>query len=126
MANVAFPGRTPTIKVFGSLMTGLALESSDMDIAVTGLRIDDREDMIDDLNALGDQVQKWSLIKDYKSIETASIPVIKAHLRLQDVAKEMGKTFNHSDPDVELPIDITFDDSPEPAPVQPTQLPIYI
>jgi hypothetical protein len=35
-------------------MTGLALESSDMDIAVTGLRIDDRECMIDDLNKLGD------------------------------------------------------------------------
>jgi hypothetical protein len=27
----------------------------------------------------------------------------------------MGKAFNHPDPDVELPIDITFDDSPEPA-----------
>lgn len=56
MATAAFPNRNPTIKVFGSLMTGLALESSDMDIAVTGLRIDDRECMIDDLNKLGDQV----------------------------------------------------------------------
>ncbi len=54
MATAAFPNRNPTIKVFGSLMTGLALESSDMDIAVTGLRIDDRECMIDDLNKLGD------------------------------------------------------------------------
>jgi DNA polymerase sigma len=54
MANLDFPGRNPLIKVFGSLMTGLALETSDMDIAVTGLRIDGREDMIDDLNALGD------------------------------------------------------------------------
>lgn len=56
MAIVAFPGRNPVIKVFGSLMTGLALESSDMDIAVTGMRIDGRDDMIDDLHALADQV----------------------------------------------------------------------
>jgi len=54
MAFVAFPGRKPKIEVFGSLMTGLALETSDMDIAVTGLRIDSREDMIDDLNCLAD------------------------------------------------------------------------
>lgn len=107
-------------------MTGLALESSDMDIAVTGLRIDDREDMIDDLKALGTQVQKWSLIKDYNPIVTASIPVIKAHLRLQDVAKEMGKAFNHHDPDIELPIDITFDDSPEQAPVQPSSISHFV
>ena len=31
-------------------MTGLALESSDMDIAVTGLQINDRFKMIDDLH----------------------------------------------------------------------------
>ena len=30
------------VKVFGSLITGLALESSDMDMAITGLEITDR------------------------------------------------------------------------------------
>ena len=54
MADKAFPGRNPKIRVFGSLMTGLALETSDMDIAVTGMRIDSREDMIDDLHLLAD------------------------------------------------------------------------
>lgn len=111
MANVAFPNRNPTIKVFGSLMTGLALETSDMDIAVTGLRIDGREDMIDDLHALAHQVQTWPLIKDFKAIETASIPVIKAQLFYKDIAREMGKPFLEDD-DAQLPIDITFDDSP--------------
>ena len=91
MANAAFPGRAPIIKVFGSLMTGLALETSDMDIAVTGLRIDGREDMIDNLHALSDQVHKWALVKDFKAIETASIPVIKAHIFMKEIAKEMGK-----------------------------------
>lgn len=112
MATSAFPGRTPVIKVFGSLMTGLALESSDMDIAVTGMRIDGREDMIDDLHALADQVQKWTLVKDFKAIETASIPVIKAHIFLKDIAKEMGKDITNYDGEAQLPIDITFDDSP--------------
>jgi len=85
------------IRVFGSLMTGLALESSDMDIAVTGMRIDSRDDMVDDLHALADQVQKWDLIQDFKSHEKASIPVIKAQLSLKEVAREMGKDFNESD-----------------------------
>jgi len=40
-------------------MTGLALVTSDMDIAVTGLRIGGRDDMIDDLHSLAAQVQKW-------------------------------------------------------------------
>ena len=111
MANKAFPGSKPVLKMFGSLMTGLALETSDMDIAVTGLRIEDRMAMIDDLHALESQVMKWPLVKDLKAIDTASIPVIKAQLSLKSVAEEMGKTYNHH-VDAELPIDITFDDSP--------------
>lgn len=54
MAEAAFPNRNPKIKIFGSIKTGLALETSDMDIAVTGLKIDGREEMIDDLNAMAD------------------------------------------------------------------------
>ena len=111
MANKAFPGSKPVLKMFGSLMTGLALETSDMDIAVTGLRIEDRLAMIDDLHALEIQVMKWSLVKDLKAIDTASIPVIKAQLSMKAITEEMGKTFSHPT-DIELPIDITFDDSP--------------
>lgn len=51
MANKTFSGSNSVLKMFGSLMTGLALETSDMDIAVTGLRIEDRMAMIDDLHA---------------------------------------------------------------------------
>lgn len=54
---------------------------------------------------------KWSLVKDLKAIDTASIPVIKASLSLKAVAEEMGKPYTHP-VDSELPIDITFDDSP--------------
>lgn len=41
-----FAGENPKLELFGSLSTGLALESSDMDLAVTGLEIDDRYVMI--------------------------------------------------------------------------------
>jgi DNA polymerase sigma len=42
IANKVFSNQSPTILMFGSLMTGLALESSDMDIVVQGLNISDR------------------------------------------------------------------------------------
>jgi DNA polymerase sigma len=54
MAEAAFPGKNPKIKIFGSIKTGLALKTSDMDIAVTGFKIDGRKEMIDYLNALAD------------------------------------------------------------------------
>lgn len=49
VAARAFEKESPKIEIFGSIITGLALESSDLDLAVTGLRIDDRIMMINDL-----------------------------------------------------------------------------
>lgn len=63
--------------MFGSLITGLALESSDMDLAVIGLLIDDRYSLICELNKLAASLQTWECLESFKSIETASIPVIK-------------------------------------------------
>ncbi len=94
-------------------MTGLALETSDMDIAVTGLRIDDRQAMIDDLHALEEEIKKWPIIKDLKAIDTASIPVIKANISMKAISKEMLKSFSEDMMDCDLPIDITFDDTPK-------------
>jgi DNA polymerase sigma len=37
LAERTFPHEYPKIELFGSLITGLALESSDMDLAVVGL-----------------------------------------------------------------------------------------
>lgn len=61
------------------------------------------------------------MIKDFKAIETASIPVIKAQLEFKDIMKEMGK--KGEDTDAVLPIDITFDDSPAELP-QPQMPPL--
>ena len=54
IANSAFLGNKPIIKVFGSLMTGLALITSDLDLVVTGLTICDRLTMTDYLHCLAD------------------------------------------------------------------------
>jgi DNA polymerase sigma len=78
----AFPGEHPRLELFGSLVTGLALESSDMDLAVTGLHIDDRYQMINDLKNLAAQVEGWRVLDSFKAIETASIPVIKMKVDL--------------------------------------------
>jgi len=77
LAQRIYPKEKPVVKLFGSLITGLALESSDMDLAIQGLYIPDREDMIDKLELMAEEIQKWQCIKKMKAISTASIPVIK-------------------------------------------------
>lgn len=42
IANKVYVNQNPQIKMFGSLITGLALETSDMDLVVQGLSISDR------------------------------------------------------------------------------------
>ena len=82
---------SPRIKQFGSLVTGLALESSDMDMAVTNLDLPDREKMIESLGVFADCLQKWEMIQDLNAISTASIPVIKAIVDLNQLReKEMN------------------------------------
>jgi len=64
-------------------MTGLALESSDMDIVVTGLGLTERYEMVQELERLADALVEWEHIKDLKEISTATIPVIKANVDLR-------------------------------------------
>lgn len=53
-----------------------------MDMAVTGLSINDRYEMIDEMHKLSNGLSKWDLVTDLKAIDTASIPVIKANVNL--------------------------------------------
>jgi hypothetical protein len=68
--------------------------------------------MIDDIHSLAAQMEQWDLITDFKAIDTASIPVIKAQVSYRGIAKEMGKEPVETEEEQFLPIDITFDDSP--------------
>lgn len=79
------------VKDFGSLITGLALESSDMDMAITGLEISDRTTLIQDMHTLTSALDSWDLVQELKSIETASIPVIKAKIDLREIRKLIKK-----------------------------------
>lgn len=120
VACKVFHGEHPKLELFGSLVTGLALESSDMDLAVTGLHIDDRYQMITDLKNLASGLQDWKVLDTFKSIDTASIPVIKMKvdllkLREQEMSeKEPGEFLKRPIPDNQryLSVDITFDDTP--------------
>jgi hypothetical protein len=130
-------------------MTGLALECSDMDMAVTGLNIIDRQEMIDEMHKLKMGLSKWDLVQDLKAIDTASIPVIKGNvnleqLRFQQKLLEFDREADSKDsPDAEkkesvrptrtkqpgdrlLPIDITFDDSPADSSPDTSESPNFI
>ena len=131
--------QSPKIKQFGSLVTGLALETSDMDMAVTNLYLPDREKMIESLELFADKMRQWKMIEDLKDIPTATIPVIKATVDLNRLREEMPIEMNNDDKrdfgqtqaDLDgqlagnraplpqsiskLKIDITFDDSMEDA-----------
>ena len=79
------------VEIFGSLKTGLALEQSDMDMAIRGLDISDRTTLIEDMHTLTQALDSWDLIEELKSIETASIPVIKAQIDLNKIRKLIKK-----------------------------------
>lgn len=85
---------TPKIKQFGSLVTGLALESSDMDMAVTNLILPDREGMIEHLESFADDMKEWNLIENMNAISTASIPVIKATVDLNKLRESEMNDLN--------------------------------
>uniref|UniRef100_A0A7S3CH89 Poly(A) RNA polymerase mitochondrial-like central palm domain-containing protein n=1 Tax=Strombidium rassoulzadegani TaxID=1082188 RepID=A0A7S3CH89_9SPIT len=107
----------PKLKQFGSMITGLALETSDMDLAVTNLNLPDRDTMIQGLELLSDELKSDSLIKNLHAITTAAIPVIKAEVDLNQLRRESlkeGEEFEDLPESLMLlKIDITFDDNLE-------------
>lgn len=95
ISEVSPSDNIPKIKQFGSLVTGLALESSDMDMAVTNLSLPNREKMIESLDLFADKLREWDMIQDLNAISTATIPVIKAvvdlnKLREYEIKKDAG------------------------------------
>lgn len=62
-----------------------------MDMAITGLEISDRTTLIEDMHTLTQALGSWDLVQELKSIETASIPVIKAKIDLREIRKLIKK-----------------------------------
>ena len=75
--DAIYDGKMAKLLLFGSLSTGLALESSDMDLAVTGLYLSDKYAMVTEMQKLANVLQKWEFAESFKYIDTATVPVIK-------------------------------------------------
>ena len=67
------------------MATGLALGSSDLDIAIRGANITSKEKLVSYISKLCEELQKQKYVKECKSIVTASVPLIKMVL-LYDIA----------------------------------------
>lgn len=98
--------------MFGSLRTGIALECSDMDLVVTGLKIEDRDDVVEHIRILTTFFEESHYFSKVNAIEGASFPIIKLEADLQKVRdEENSQNSTTVDEDMRfLQIDITFED----------------
>ncbi len=63
--------------VYGSMATGLALETSDLDLAVCGLRVLDKGELLTALQKIRAALAGKDFLAECQVIETARVPVIK-------------------------------------------------
>ncbi|CAI2379791.1 unnamed protein product [Moneuplotes crassus] len=74
ICHSAFSDQPVKLDMFGSLTTGLALESSDMDLVVTGLKIQDRDDVIAHIRILQSYFKKFEYFTKLSYHQTCSRP----------------------------------------------------
>jgi len=90
--------------VYGSAAAGLALETSDIDIAISGFppQTNTKDIMLERMLILGKSLSEKSFAIEVQVIQSASVPVIKTVLDLGKINPEWeGKTNK---------VDITFED----------------
>jgi predicted nucleotidyltransferase len=71
-----------TIHVYGSYATGLAIDSSDVDIAVNGVKLESREDVQQACMQLGNVLENLPFVLTCQKIITASVPILKVEVDL--------------------------------------------
>ncbi|CDW83969.1 UNKNOWN [Stylonychia lemnae] len=117
------------IQMYGSMATGLAIDSSDMDVLVSGVfnqegGVIDRLNLIEQMKRLHKQLNKLYCLESNSIIETATVPVIKIvrnqtliKIQIIDLQKIRDAQSNghHESVAIEedmkhLKIDITFND----------------
>jgi DNA polymerase sigma len=77
--NTGFVG----IRTYGSMASGLAIDSSDVDLSVTGIDFKgNREHLIMEMKALYEQLEFMKSKSSIKFIETATVPIIKLQIDL--------------------------------------------
>jgi len=94
-----FSGKKLEFDIYGSMATGLAIDSSDLDIAVSGAfecgPIDEKKNMINALSALNNNLEGLEYIKSKQFISSAMVPVIKLLIdfdKLQNSTKSTDAT----------------------------------
>jgi len=91
--------------VYGSTASGLALEGSDIDIAIQNLKVFSKEQCLDLLHKLKNNLSSLPYVKDCKEINAVKVPVIKLLLNINKMGINNENT--------EMKVDITIDDSTE-------------
>mmetsp|Transcript_25641 Transcript_25641/g.22659 ORF Transcript_25641/g.22659 Transcript_25641/m.22659 type:complete len:125 (+) Transcript_25641:2644-3018(+) len=64
-------------RIFGSCATGLALENSDVDVAIGGIEVYDKSDLGANLIKINNCLKNYGWIVSHKPIITAHVPVLK-------------------------------------------------
>jgi len=75
-----FPMNNMKTKIFGSCATGLALTTSDVDIAVSGIETYDRATLCDSLSKISEVLKNFKWVLSNKPILTAHVPVLKLEI----------------------------------------------
>ncbi len=76
--------------MYGSMASGLAIDSSDVDIAVTGLSFNGNRDAhLREMRQLGESLQILSSFTSVSFIDSATIPVIKLQVDLQKMRTKL-------------------------------------
>ena len=106
------------VSVYGSMASGLAIDTSDIDLAVTGHTFNgDRSIHTTTMQILVKKLEQLNCLTYLNFIDTATIPVIKLKMDLQIIREMIKPQFRKSKqwgpvPDnlTSLSLDITFED----------------
>lgn len=90
------------IEVYGSAAAGLALDTSDIDIGICGLKANDKESVLNVMELIVKELNGKGLIISSQVIQSAFVPVIKTVVDLGVLLEEWKG--------VTTKLDITFDD----------------
>ena len=72
----------------GSIMNGLALDTSDMDLVIYGLRVSNRANLQYHMKQITCAIDRMDFIKECRFIHTAHVPVIKVIVDLRKVKQD--------------------------------------
>jgi len=81
-----FPELSLSFDVYGSMATKLAIDTSDMDIAIYGIQHEARAQA---LQVLHEKLKNWASVCQNTLIATASVPVIKLELNFGGLSEDL-------------------------------------